>query len=67
MVEWWCPFYYRYEQTFVYNLLVHLKCDEVDPDFIPKHGQGAVAASGPQGPLPLPRTSTAYRRRNNFC
>jgi hypothetical protein len=32
----------RYEQTFVHNLLLHLRCDQVDPDYVPKHGLGAV-------------------------
>ncbi|KAH8079402.1 hypothetical protein BXZ70DRAFT_960721 [Cristinia sonorae] len=31
-----------YEQTFVHNLLLHLKCSEVDPDYVPTHGHGAV-------------------------
>ncbi|TFK25556.1 hypothetical protein FA15DRAFT_668447 [Coprinopsis marcescibilis] len=28
----------QYEQIFVYNLLIHLKCDEVDPAYKPSHG-----------------------------
>lgn len=28
----------RYEQNFVYNLLMHLKCGEIDPDYRPAHG-----------------------------
>lgn len=32
----------QYEQAFVHNLLLHLKCNEVDSEYIPTHGQGAV-------------------------
>ncbi|KIM79002.1 hypothetical protein PILCRDRAFT_573568 [Piloderma croceum F 1598] len=28
----------QYEQIFVYNLLLHLKCNESDPDYVPTHG-----------------------------
>lgn len=38
----------QYEQTFVHNLLVGLRCDEVDPEYVPMHGLGAV------GPGPGP-------------
>lgn len=31
----------RYEQHFVYNLLLHLHCDEADADYRPSHGLGA--------------------------
>jgi len=47
----------QYEQTFVLNLLLHLKCNEVDPDYIPTHGQGAVPSSAP------PPRATKGRRR----
>lgn len=47
----------RYEQIFVYNLLLHLKCNEVDADYIPTHGLGAVASQ------PLPRVSKSRSRR----
>jgi len=33
----------QYEQQFVLNLLLHLRCDQVDPDYIPEHGKGAAA------------------------
>ncbi|KAF9476361.1 hypothetical protein BDN70DRAFT_882529 [Pholiota conissans] len=33
----------QYEQIFVYNLLLHLHCDEVDDDYRPAHGLGAAA------------------------
>ncbi|KDR75311.1 hypothetical protein GALMADRAFT_249333 [Galerina marginata CBS 339.88] len=33
----------QYEQIFVYNLLLHLRCDEVDTHYKPVHGLGAVA------------------------
>ncbi|KIJ50528.1 hypothetical protein M422DRAFT_776995 [Sphaerobolus stellatus SS14] len=32
----------QYEQKFVLNLLLHLRCDQVDPDYAPEHGKGAV-------------------------
>ncbi|KZS88649.1 hypothetical protein SISNIDRAFT_475905 [Sistotremastrum niveocremeum HHB9708] len=32
----------QYEQIFVYNLLLYLKCDAVDPDYVPRHGLGAA-------------------------
>ncbi|OBZ66582.1 Rho GTPase-activating protein 39 [Grifola frondosa] len=51
----------QYEQTFVHNLLLHLQCDEVDPDFIPTHGQGAIAPAIPQS-----RASKSRSRRPNF-
>ncbi|EIM79976.1 RhoGAP-domain-containing protein [Stereum hirsutum FP-91666 SS1] len=46
-----------YEQTFVHNLLLHLRCNEVDPDYKPQHGLGAV----PQ--TPRPSSSKARNRR----
>ncbi|KAI0321217.1 hypothetical protein OF83DRAFT_1168648 [Amylostereum chailletii] len=46
----------QYEQTFVHNLLLHLKCDKIDPEYIPKHGLGAVSTSAP------PRTSKSRPR-----
>ncbi|KAJ6558505.1 hypothetical protein DFH09DRAFT_1163029 [Mycena vulgaris] len=47
----------QYEQIFVYNLLLHLKCGEVDGNYKPAHGLGAVS-----GPSP-PRTSKSRSRR----
>ena len=35
----------RYEQIFVYNLLLHLRCEEVDNHYKPMHGLGAVSVS----------------------
>ena len=35
----------RYEQIFVYNLLLHLRCEEVDNHYKPMHGLGAVSAT----------------------
>ncbi|KAF8574247.1 hypothetical protein K439DRAFT_1372903 [Ramaria rubella] len=32
----------QFEHRFVYNLLIHLRCGEVDPDYIPEHGKGAI-------------------------
>ncbi|KZT04600.1 uncharacterized protein LAESUDRAFT_657523 [Laetiporus sulphureus 93-53] len=48
----------QYEHTFVHNLLLHLQCDAIDPDYIPTHGQGAIAAST------MPPVSSHPRRRN---
>ncbi|KAF5388857.1 hypothetical protein D9757_005647 [Collybiopsis confluens] len=35
----------QYEQIFVYNLLLHLKCAEIDTNYVPAHGLGAVQPS----------------------
>ncbi|KAF9528517.1 hypothetical protein CPB83DRAFT_929834 [Crepidotus variabilis] len=41
----------QYEQIFVYNLLLHLRCDEIDAHYKPAHGLGAAAnGSGPRKP-----------------
>ncbi|TDL22630.1 hypothetical protein BD410DRAFT_828384 [Rickenella mellea] len=48
----------QYEQTFVHNLLLHLKCNKVDPDYVPKHGLGAVAPADAS-----PRLSKSRNRR----
>lgn len=53
----WFRLVFRYEQTFVYNLLVHLKCAEVDPEYVPTHGHGAVPPE-----LPPLRKSKSRRR-----
>ncbi|EJF57744.1 hypothetical protein DICSQDRAFT_157170 [Dichomitus squalens LYAD-421 SS1] len=45
-----------YEQRFVHSLLLHLKCDQVDPDFVPVHGHGAISATPS-----APRRSTNKR------
>ncbi|PPQ77223.1 hypothetical protein CVT25_011069 [Psilocybe cyanescens] len=37
----------QYEQIFVYNLLLHLQCDELDNQYKPVHGLGAVANVSP--------------------
>lgn len=50
----------QYEQTFVHNLLVHLKCAEVDPDYTPTHGHGAVPPDNSQL-----RKSKSRRRPNH--
>jgi len=47
----------QYEQAFVHNLLVHLKCGEIDPQYMPTHGHGAVPSAAP------PRTSRSRNRR----
>ncbi|KLO06857.1 Rho GTPase activation protein [Schizopora paradoxa] len=46
-----------YEQMFVHNLLLHLKCGKVDPGYVPKHGLGSAVAPS------LPRNSMARARR----
>ncbi|KAI0256424.1 hypothetical protein BJV78DRAFT_1273252 [Lactifluus subvellereus] len=47
----------QYEQAFVHNLLLHLKCGEIDPQYAPSHGLGAVPSAAP------PRTSRSRNRR----
>ncbi|VDB91641.1 unnamed protein product [Peniophora sp. CBMAI 1063] len=47
----------QYEQTFVHNLLLHLNCETIDPDYVPKHGLGAVTSAS------QPRTSKSRSRR----
>ncbi|THV06714.1 hypothetical protein K435DRAFT_773060 [Dendrothele bispora CBS 962.96] len=47
----------QYEQIFVYNLLLHLRCGEADPNYKPAHGLGAVQ------PSPAPRMSKSKSRR----
>lgn len=49
----------RYEQEFVYQLLLHLKCNEIDPDYIPVHGHGAIITSNQA----QPRASKSHNRR----
>ncbi|KAH7912259.1 Rho GTPase activation protein [Hygrophoropsis aurantiaca] len=48
----------QYEQVFVYNLLMHLRCNEIDEGYIPVHGLGATPPSSPQ-----PRVSKSHARR----
>lgn len=40
--------YRRYEQLFVYHLLLHLKCNEVDAHYRPTHGLGAIPETRPR-------------------
>ncbi|KAJ6497827.1 hypothetical protein C8R45DRAFT_1211640 [Mycena sanguinolenta] len=47
----------QYEQIFVYNLLLHLKCGDIDEGYKPAHGLGAVSSSSP------PRHSKSRSRR----
>ncbi|KAJ7124972.1 hypothetical protein C8R44DRAFT_914333 [Mycena epipterygia] len=47
----------QYEQIFVYNLLLHLKCGEIDDNYKPAHGLGAVSSPA------APRTSKSRSRR----
>jgi hypothetical protein len=47
----------QYEQAFVHNLLLHLKCGEIDSQYVPAHGLGAVPTAAP------PRVSRSRNRR----
>ncbi|KAF9501625.1 hypothetical protein BDN71DRAFT_1439284 [Pleurotus eryngii] len=47
----------QFEQIFVYHLLLHLKSDEIDSDYVPVHGLGAVPTT------PAPRVSKSRSRR----
>ncbi|KAF8633637.1 hypothetical protein AX15_001324 [Amanita polypyramis BW_CC] len=49
----------QFEQLFVYNLLLHLKCNEVDLHYVPQHGLAAI------GTHPPPRVSKSRTRRTN--
>ncbi|KAJ3522061.1 hypothetical protein NM688_g8930 [Phlebia brevispora] len=53
----------QYEQTFVHNLLLHLKCDEIDPDYIPVHGHGAIPSPSP--PIPLTKSKSSKSRHRS--
>ncbi|KAH9163943.1 MyTH4 domain-containing protein [Lactarius sanguifluus] len=46
----------QYEQAFVHNLLLHLNCGEIDAQYVPQHGLGAV-------PSAAPRASKSRNRR----
>ncbi|KAH9027338.1 hypothetical protein EDB85DRAFT_2276715 [Lactarius pseudohatsudake] len=35
----------QYEQAFVHNLLLHLNCGEIDAQYVPQHGLGAVPSA----------------------
>ncbi|KAH9022839.1 hypothetical protein EDB85DRAFT_1993723 [Lactarius pseudohatsudake] len=45
-----------YEQAFVHNLPLHLNCGEIDAQYVPQHGLGAV-------PSAAPRASKSRNRR----
>ncbi|KAF8348171.1 Rho GTPase activation protein [Amanita rubescens] len=47
----------QFEQLFVYNLLLSLKCNEVDPHYVPQHGLAAIETQ------PQPRVSKSRTRR----
>jgi len=49
----------QYEQEFIYHLLLHLKCNEIDPDYMPVHGHGAIATLNQA----QPRVSKSRNRR----
>jgi len=42
----------EFEQMFVNNLLQHLKCNELDQDYVPVHGLGAILATSSAQPRP---------------
>lgn len=48
----------QFEQMFVYNLLMHLRCNDVDEDYLPVHGRGASPPTSPK-----PRVSKSRNRR----
>ncbi|CAE7178082.1 unnamed protein product [Rhizoctonia solani] len=50
----------RFEHMFVHNLLLHLKCSKIDPDYVPIHGLGASSSSfGRRGSHSRPRTKSS--------
>jgi len=49
----------QYEQIFVYNLLLHLRCEEVDNHYKPTHGLGAVSSTT------VPKVPRTRSRRPN--
>ncbi|CAE6459220.1 unnamed protein product [Rhizoctonia solani] len=50
----------RFEHMFVHNLLLHLKCSKVDPDYVPIHGLGASSSTFGRAQA-RPRTKSAHR------
>ncbi|KAH9027324.1 hypothetical protein EDB85DRAFT_1975672 [Lactarius pseudohatsudake] len=38
----------QYEQAFVHNLPLHLNCGEIDAQYVPQHGLGAVPSAAPR-------------------
>lgn len=56
----------RYEQRFVHNLLTHLKPAEVDPDFVPTHGHGAIPATPVTPSAPRRSKSNKRTHRPNY-
>ncbi|KAI0789070.1 Rho GTPase activation protein [Irpex lacteus] len=55
----------QYEQAFVHNLLMHLRCDVVDPDFVPSHARGAIPSPTPPIPLRNTKSNNVQRRSNS--
>ncbi|EKM52929.1 uncharacterized protein PHACADRAFT_259094 [Phanerochaete carnosa HHB-10118-sp] len=55
----------QYEQAFVHNLLLHLKCDEADRDYIPTHGRGAIPSPPPPAQQRNAKPSKARDRSNS--
>ncbi|KAF5385859.1 hypothetical protein D9615_002353 [Tricholomella constricta] len=47
----------QFEQIFVYNLLLHLQCGDIDSDYIPTHGLGAASS------MARPKSSKSRFRR----
>ncbi|KAF8757101.1 MyTH4 domain [Rhizoctonia solani] len=56
----------RFEHMFVHNLLCHLKCSKVDPDYVPIHGLGASSSKGSLGQRmsQRPRTKSNVHRES---
>ncbi|KAG9092421.1 hypothetical protein FRC06_000111 [Ceratobasidium sp. 370] len=52
----------RFEHIFVHNLLLHLKCSKVDPDYVPIHGLGASGNSG----VGMSRPSQSRNRTKSY-
>ncbi|GJE99020.1 RhoGAP-domain-containing protein [Phanerochaete sordida] len=55
----------QYEQAFVHNLLLHLKCDEVDRDYVPAHGRGAIPSPPPPAQQRNAKPAKARHRSNS--
>lgn len=55
----------QYEQAFVHNLLLHLKCDEIDREYVPTHGRGAIPSPPPPAQQRNGKPSKARHRSNS--
>lgn len=59
------PYFDRHEHTFTHNLLLHLKCHKLDPDYIPVHGLGAGDPGSSGSRRPKSRTND-QNNQNSF-